>query len=197
PQHAVHPVPARRQRRSMIMLGARGNSGPRLRRRSGITLTEILIAIMILGVGLVSLATLFPIGLLRLRDATRYTRSALLLQSAASDATARGLLNSQSFANADYLNFQANINFNAGLPLLYPSLSATIPVAAGQSYLPFGYNPLTDDTATYSAYDRTNPGVTATGLGPVPSLNLTAVPSATGGPGLPFAYDPLWRFQTL
>ena len=46
----------------------------RLRRRSGITLTEILIAIMILGVGLVSLATLFPIGLLRLRDATRYSR---------------------------------------------------------------------------------------------------------------------------
>ena len=30
---------------------------------------------MILGVGLVSLATLFPIGLLRLRDATRYTRT--------------------------------------------------------------------------------------------------------------------------
>ncbi len=56
------------------------------RRRRGITLTEILIAIMILGVGLVSLATLFPIGLLRLRDATRYTRSATLLQSAASDA---------------------------------------------------------------------------------------------------------------
>ena len=44
----------------------------RMRPSRGITLTEILIAIMILGVGLVSLATLFPIGLLRLRDATRY-----------------------------------------------------------------------------------------------------------------------------
>ena len=42
---------------------------PHARSRRGITLTEILIAIMILGVGLVSLATLFPIGLLRLRDA--------------------------------------------------------------------------------------------------------------------------------
>ena len=41
-------------------------------RRRGITLTEILIAIMIMGIGLVSLATLFPIGLLRLRDATRW-----------------------------------------------------------------------------------------------------------------------------
>ena len=37
--------------------------------RSGITLTEILISIMIMGVGLVSLATLFPLGLLRLREA--------------------------------------------------------------------------------------------------------------------------------
>ena len=52
---------------------------------AGITLTEILIAIMILGIGLVSLATLFPIGLLRLRDAQRQTRSAYLLESAASD----------------------------------------------------------------------------------------------------------------
>ena len=38
-------------------------------RSAGITLTEILISILILGVGLVSLATLFPIGLLRLREA--------------------------------------------------------------------------------------------------------------------------------
>ena len=37
--------------------------------RSGITLTEILISILIMGVGLISLATLFPIGLVRLREA--------------------------------------------------------------------------------------------------------------------------------
>ena len=61
-------------------------------RSAGITLTEILISIMIMGVGLVSLATLFPIGLLRLRDAQRQTRSAYLLESAAADVTARGLL---------------------------------------------------------------------------------------------------------
>ena len=46
--------------------------------RRGITLTEILISILIMGVGLVSLATLFPIGLLRLREAQRQTRSAYL-----------------------------------------------------------------------------------------------------------------------
>ena len=48
----------------MIMI--RHAIGPR--RRAGITLTEILISIMILGIGMVSLATLFPIGLLRLRE---------------------------------------------------------------------------------------------------------------------------------
>ena len=61
-------------------------SSSRVRRRSaGITLTEILIAILILAVGLVSLATLFPLGLLRLRDAARSTRSAYLAESAAAD----------------------------------------------------------------------------------------------------------------
>ena len=72
----------------------------------GITLTEILISIMILGIGLVSLATLFPIGLLRLRDAQRWSRSATLLQTAASDAVSRGLFGSQTFQYADLLNYQ-------------------------------------------------------------------------------------------
>ena len=63
------------------------------RRSRGITLTEILIAIMILGVGLVSLATLFPIGLLRMRDAARYSRTKILVDSVGSDGTARALLN--------------------------------------------------------------------------------------------------------
>ena len=61
-------------------------------RSAGITLTEILISILILGVGLVSLATLFPIGLLRLREAQRQTRSAYLFQSATADVESRGLL---------------------------------------------------------------------------------------------------------
>ena len=73
-------------------------------RSAGITLTEILISILILGVGLVSLATLFPIGLLRLREAQRQTRSAYLFQSATADVEARGLLNSNSFVYADLLN---------------------------------------------------------------------------------------------
>src|SRR5271157_1552506 len=72
--------------------------------RAGITLTEVLLGIMILGVGLVSLATLFPIGLLRLRQAQRLSRSAYLVESAAADVAARGLLKTNSFLYADLLN---------------------------------------------------------------------------------------------
>lgn len=68
-------------------------------RRSGITLTEVLISIMILGVGVISLATLFPIGLVRLHNAQRLSRGAFLAESAASDLAARNLLASASFTN--------------------------------------------------------------------------------------------------
>ncbi len=69
--------------------------GPRP--RSGITLTEILISILIMGVGLISLATLFPLGLLRLREASRSHRSAIQFETAAGDIDARQLFDKQSF----------------------------------------------------------------------------------------------------
>src|SRR3954462_3719783 len=72
-------------------------------RRRGITLTEILISIMIMGVGMVSLATLFPLGLLRIREANRMTRSEILADSAMADLGSRDLLNKQSFLNI-YIN---------------------------------------------------------------------------------------------
>ena len=97
-------------------------------RSAGITLTEILISILILGVGLVSLATLFPIGLLRLREAQRQTRSAYLFESATADTAARGLLNSNSFVYADLLNPLVP------WPYWYVATSGR-------------YNPLTQDTA--------------------------------------------------
>ena len=75
------------------MLPAQANRRP----RAGITLIEILISIMILGIGLVSLATLFPIGLLWLRDAQRQSRSAFLAESAQSDMAARALLVKSTF----------------------------------------------------------------------------------------------------
>ena len=104
-------------------------------RSAGITLTEILISILILGVGLVSLATLFPIGLLRLREAQRQTRSAYLFQSATADVAARGLLNSNSFIYADLLNPPNGFN----LWYLTPQVENV------------EYNPLIHDTPAYGA----------------------------------------------
>ncbi len=134
--------------------------------RRGITLTEILIAIMILGIGLVSLATLFPIGLIRLRDAARYTRSTYLTESAAADAAARGLFSSQSFLAVDSTNgfFGANLWY------------------ANNNELP-----LTQDTPSYGALWENG--------GAPPILGANSIYS--GGYGLPFAYDPLWRYQTI
>jgi hypothetical protein len=139
-------------------------------RRAGITLTEILIAIMILGVGLVSLATLFPIGLLRLRDAARFSRTKYLVDSASGDGTARGLFSAASFQQADALNA-----FYGLTPSWY-----TTPTGDA-------YNPLIQDTPGYGLEWRTTPGT--------PSPALGANSGNSGGYGLPFAYDPLWRYQ--
>lgn len=67
--------------------------------RSGITLTEVLISILIMGVGLVSLATLFPLGVIRLRAAARDSRSRILAESAIHEITTRNLLAASSFTN--------------------------------------------------------------------------------------------------
>ena len=98
-------------------------------------MTEILIAILILGVGLASLATLFPLGLLRLREAARSTRSAYLMESAAADLSAHGLLTSfLSFSYAD----QFNLN-NSGF--LTPWYFLPAPAVANGLTYPFSWNP--------------------------------------------------------
>jgi type II secretory pathway pseudopilin PulG len=143
-------------------------------RSAGITLTEILISILILGVGLVSLATLFPIGLLRLREAQRQTRSAYLFQSATADVESRVLLSSNSFIAADLLNPPT---FN----LWYYSQVENVE-----------YNPLIQDTPAYGA-----DAFVLVSAGPPPIYAPVGASAAnSGGYGLPFAYDPLWRYQT-
>ena len=159
----------------MIAVHARRN---KLGRR-GITLTEILIATLILSVGLASLATLFPLGLLRFRDAARSTRSAYLMESAASDLVSRGLLTSSSFTAADNYNYFYS-------PTLTAWFTTSAPIG-GQTY-----TPLTQDTPGYYQDWYTPASKTS------PQITLGADAGASDGYyGLPFAYDPLWRFQTM
>ena len=51
-------------------------------RHHGITLMEVLISIMVMGIGLVAVAALFPVGLVAIRNAIRDQRSVLLARSA-------------------------------------------------------------------------------------------------------------------
>jgi len=110
---------------------------PRLpRARSGITLTEILIAILIMGVGMISLAVLFPIGLLRLQAAARLSRGTFLAKSAGNDLATRNLLSSQSFTSelsAPWYNLDATRAGWYGL----------------STYTPTIYNPWVQDTPSY------------------------------------------------
>ncbi len=147
------PIPRALVRTCRSWFPSRGSGGThdedpnrrRTPRSAGITLTEILISILILGIGLVSLATLFPIGLLRLREAQRQTRSAYLFESATADVAARGLLNANSFTYADLLNVPRTTP--AGTWLGNPLGSVR-------------YNPLIQDTPYYGGdpYDTANAG---------------------------------------
>jgi hypothetical protein len=129
------------------------NSSFRAKARSGITLTEILIALVIMTVGMISLVTLFPLGLIRLRQAARLDRSAFLAESVFSDIETRELLSKSSFSLAWYgardpflvdtpynaspavdataVYTQNNISFrplSGGLPVCYdPMLRAVLP----------------------------------------------------------------------
>ena len=64
---------------------------PNLNRR-GVSLTEILIGIMVLGIGVITLATLFPLGLLKMRRAVNDVRGKVLAENAWNEVRARNLL---------------------------------------------------------------------------------------------------------
>lgn len=158
--------------------------------RSGITLTEILIAIMIMGIGLVSVATLFPLGLVRLRDAARSNRSALLSASAKSELSGRNLLGWDRFRRAPY--FQADPS--SGTPFLYgfmdPWVQDSSPTGA-----PFPVTPFNAPGGPYYTPRGVYRGFGLDG-GRHDPANLHPSQQAIFGPGLPVAYDPMWRRET-
>lgn len=154
--------------------------------RSGITLTEILISILIMGVGLVSLATLFPVGLMRLRQAQRATRSTLLTETAMGDIAGRNLFNRQSFLATGFYADTVN-----GPPYIYfdPWIQDTPLPDASNQYSGTG-NPYLDGHVIPSGVYRGG------GLdGGAHNPPTHPVQPYFPGSGLPVAYDPLWWSQ--
>jgi hypothetical protein len=161
------------------------------RGRSGITLTEILISILIMGIGMISLATLFPLGLLRIRSAQRDQRSVTATYQAIADGSGRNIFWE---------------NWIKGSPWFYGPYAGTIYGFYDpwiQDMSPGGTLPNPSSTITgadgLTYIDPTNVGVyRGFGIdGETYSLltghiGLPYVP----GQGLPVAIDPLWWAET-
>lgn len=146
--------------------------------RRGITLTEILIGILIIAIGIPSLMTLFLYGMVNARQATRYSRSAHLYYSAGNDAATRNLMLKASFKSV---------------------VSGVYYYSA--TFTPWPYDPWLQDTPNYGADPIAGPFGVYRGDGafnvnnPAPH-NLAPPYEFKVGFGLPVAYDPLWRNAT-
>ena len=91
------------------------------RRRRGITLMEVLISILVMGIGLVAVASLFPVGLVAIRQAIRDQRSVMLARSAKAQLEVRRDLDLSS--NTELLHLLTGQS-DASLSATYPILPA-------------------------------------------------------------------------
>ena len=85
---------------------------------AGFTLIEIGIAIFILGVGLISMLTIFPIGVDSIKKVTQYSNAAVLTESAISDLRSNDIVSivgtltaGQSYTYPDINNINQDIQF--------------------------------------------------------------------------------------
>ena len=127
---------------------------------------------MILGIGLVSLATLFPIGLLRLREAQRQTRSAYLTESAQLGGRGPGAAGQVVVPE----------------PLLQPLVFLGPPVANTLRPYPqaLSYDPFIQDTpAAYADWSGGNGNINTAGR----------LPAASGGAGASKARNQVSRLR--
>ncbi len=83
-----------------------------MKRRSGITLVEVLIAILVMGVGMISVLVLFPVGILNMRQAMQDDRAANM--AANGDATCQAF-NLRSVFSPSYLTNPYYLSNTAGL----------------------------------------------------------------------------------
>ncbi len=82
-----------------------------LKSKTGFTLIEICIAIFILGIGLISMLSIFPIGVDSIKKITQYSKAAILCESAMSDLKASDIISivstqtgSNTYPDAENIN---------------------------------------------------------------------------------------------
>lgn len=101
-----------------------------LETRSGVTLTEVLVAIFIMGIGLLSLLVLFPVGALNMVAASKDERTADTARNALSIARTLNIRDDDYvfgyYTNVDYSPTNANYPF--------PPTTLPLPAAGGASY---------------------------------------------------------------
>jgi Prokaryotic N-terminal methylation motif len=97
---------------------------PTRSRRFGITLIEVLAAIFIMGVGLLALLTLFPLGALSMARAVQDDRAAAIAADAASlrDAGSELLMRTRQFVLISAIRGYADTKAAAGLRQEYENL---------------------------------------------------------------------------
>ena len=125
-----------------------------MQRRPGITLIEVLVAIFIMGIGMIALLTLFPLGAINVAQALRHDRASQCATNANANANAWNLRHDANVASA----FVTQIN--AGLSVTGPSSPVYVD--------PF-YQPLAGGT-TLSGLSRISPSYVNVASGPQTAL---------------------------
>lgn len=169
------------------------------RGRSGITLTEILISIMIMGIGMISLATLFPLGLLRIRAAQRDQRSVTQTYAAQADGSGRNIFWERWIKGSPW--FSSGTSLASTVYGFYDpwvqdmSPAGLLPNPANTIQIPSGTGPTYVDPSSVGVYRGFGIDGEAREIvdfsnmsNPLNHLGLPYVP----GSGLPVAFDPLW-----
>jgi hypothetical protein len=158
-------------------------------RRSGATLTEVLVAIFVMAIGLLALLTLFPLGALSMAQAIKDNRTAHSGRNAFAIAQALNIHNDPALTNANTLG----VLVNPGMPPFPPANSPNYFLNPYPSIRQLFTPPQQSNPPQYLAPDLYALSTNSTWL------TIGGVPAYSGiipydGPSYPIYVDPIgWR----